>query len=102
MSIQQERNSGRILDFVISCRVAKKKVESAIITSLHEVLRPYHINSLQALLVKTKKNGPLAEVFHELPFDVVSENEHQTIYELSDLEHIPDEGILKILNHSDV
>ena len=102
MSIQQERNSGRILDFVISCRVAKKKVESAIITSLHEVLRPYHINRLQALLVKTKKNGPLAEVFHELPFDVVSENEHQTIYELSDLEHIPDEGILKILNHSDV
>jgi len=51
---------------------------------------------------EVRKNGPLAEVFHELPFDVVSENEHQTIYELSDLEHIPDEGILKILNHSDV
>jgi len=96
LSVQTEGTTGRIVDFVVSCRVAKKKVENAIITSLRNVLAPKGINSLRANLIRTKKNGPLSEVFRELPFTVVSDSEQSTSYELNDLQSIEDEGILKI------
>jgi FkbH-like protein len=98
LSVQTEGTTGRIVDFVVSCRVAKKKVENAIITSLRNVLAPKGINSLRANLIRTKKNGPLSEVFRELPFTVVSDSEQSTSYELNDLQSIEDEGILKIEN----
>lgn len=96
LSVQAEGTQGRIVDFVVSCRVAKKKVENAIITSLKERLPAYGITSLTAHLIRTKKNGPLSEVFRELPFNVVSDNDQQTVYELPDLQRITDNQIIKI------
>lgn len=97
LSLQIDGSEGRITDFVVSCRVAKKKVENAIITSLKEPLAARGIQRLKAMLIRTKKNGPLSEVFRDLPFNVVSDDERQTVYELPDLQKITDSGIIKIV-----
>ncbi len=96
LSIQIVGAQGVIVDFVVSCRVAKKKVENAIITSLKKILPSYGITSLTAHLIRTKKNGPLSEVFRELPFNVLSDDEQQTVYELPDLQRITDNQLISI------
>lgn len=70
----------RIVDLVISCRVAKKRVEHAVIAWLagKEAARGHA--TLQATLIKSKKNGPLADVFSELPFTVSGEDEARIEY----------------------
>ncbi|UKK51569.1 HAD-IIIC family phosphatase [Prevotella sp. E13-17] len=96
LSLQIEGSEGSITDFVVSCRVAKKKVENAIITSLKEPLAIRGVERLKATLIRTKKNGPLSEVFRDLPFNIVSDDERQTVYLLPDLQKIADSGIIKI------
>ena len=96
LSLQIDGNEGRITDFVVSCRVAKKKVENAIITSLKGPLAARGIKRLRAMLIRTKKNGPLSEVFRDLPFNIVGDDERQTVYELPDLQKISDSGIIRI------
>ena len=51
LSLQIDGSEGRITDFVVSCRVAKKKVENAIITSLKEPLAARGIQRLKAMLI---------------------------------------------------
>ena len=58
----------RILEFAISCRVAKKKCEQAILSALVERFALLGIRELWADLVKTGRNQPLIDVFNELPF----------------------------------
>ena len=96
ISIKLEGEKAEIIDFVISCRVAKKKVEQAIIISLKDILAKRGVIQLSANLIKTKKNGPLASVFQELPFRCEMETENNIIYVLDDVSTIKDPGIITI------
>lgn len=87
MSIELQEENAFIRDLVISCRIAKKKVENAIIISLRDVLIQKGVKFLYAKLIKTKKNGPLIEVFNELPFNITLDSDKFKEYylELNDL-----------------
>lgn len=85
LSVCIEGDKARIVDFVISCRVAKKKIENAIITSLAKTCAKIQISTIEAKLILTKKNGPLAAVFTELPFSKVSEDAKSIFYRLDNL-----------------
>jgi len=64
-----ERGSNPVLvDFVLSCRIAQKKVEHAFLEWLAANLRSSGWTELEVNLVVTKKNKPLRLVFGELPF----------------------------------
>jgi len=59
-------------NFVMSCRVARKHVEHAFYAWLGVTMR--HQQGARRLLVeliRTAKNGPLAKVFEEMPFNTV-------------------------------
>ena len=96
ISIHINGNKATIKDFVISCRVAKKKVEQSIIIALKPLFIQRGITCLNAKLIKTKKNGPLAAVFDELPFEKETESELNILYSINDINQIPDKGIMKI------
>lgn len=96
MSLHIEEKTARIIDFVISCRIAKKKVEAAIIRSIKPCLLERGVKSISANLIVTKKNGPLVGVFKELPFSIVEEDAHHILYALNNLEEITNDKIIEI------
>lgn len=96
VSIKLDDTRAIIQDLVISCRVAKKKVEDTIIYSLKEDVLRRKIKTLNADLIKTKKNSPLTSVFSGLPFKVIEENDQVIKYEIGDLNSVNDPGIIEI------
>ena len=98
MSMHMDGKKARIMDLVISCRIAKKKVENAIVRSLRPLLLKKGIDSIEAQLIVTKKNSPLVNVFKDLPFDVVSENPEKIHYLLKDVSLIDEDNIIEIKN----
>lgn len=97
LSVKIDGPKATIVDFVISCRVAKKKVEEACIFSMKDKLIEKGICSIEAKLIKTKKNGPIAAVFDDMPFKVLSSDENKILYVLDDLSNIKDSDIIKIV-----
>ena len=96
MSIKVEGTTAKILDFVISCRIAKKKVEEAMVQSAMQILKTHtKVVAIQAELVRTKKNKPLVDVFQTLPFELVAENANQIVYVMS---NIKNQGKNEIIN----
>ena len=89
----------RIMDLVISCRIAKKKVENAIVRSLKPILLEKCVESIEAQLIVTKKNSPLVNVFRDLPFDIVSESPELIHYLLKDVKTIDEDNIIEIKNN---
>ena len=86
----------QIVDLVISCRIAKKKVEAAIVRSLKNRLLQLGVESIAANLIVTKKNGPLVGVFMDLPFEKKEEDEKHILYELPSITKIKDDEIIDI------
>ena len=95
LSLHLDGNMAVIKDFVISCRVEKKKVEEACICSLREVLKKRGISQISAKLIKTKKNGPIAAVFDDLPFKIVRSDNASIDYLLESVDDMVDRGIVK-------
>lgn len=91
-----ENDTATITDFVISCRVAKKKVENAIIRAMANQLSDKGIRELHAYLIITKKNGPLTDVFKELPFEEVSQDEKSLHFVIIDLKGIGQQDIIGV------
>ena len=99
MSLHLEGIKARIVDLVISCRIAKKKVENAIVRSLKPILVEKGVVSIEAQLIVTKKNSPLVSVFKDLPFDIVDESPQLIHYLLKKVEDIDDDNIIAIENN---
>ena len=76
--------------------MAKKRVEEAIICTLAQILAKKDIHALNARLIRTKKNGPLASVFEELPFKMESSDNDSIQYYLQPLDKIEQPQIIKI------
>ncbi len=85
-----------ISELVISCRIAKKRVEHAFLRWVAVNAQNHGATRLIAKLVRTDRNGPLASVFQETPFDVVSEDEREIEYQLDLSTPWPDEHIVSI------
>jgi len=96
ISLKINDKDAQINDLVISCRIAKKKVENAMIFALKHILILHGIKKLEACLIKTKRNGPLSSVFNELPFQVIENTNEKTIYVIENIGTLEDENILNI------
>lgn len=72
-SLDERGAEPRLVDLVISCRVAQKMVERTLLEWFAERAKARGHRVIQAELKKTKKNGPLRAVFETLPFTVVED-----------------------------
>jgi len=84
----------RIQDLVISCRIAQKHVEHALIYWVSQKLKQEGYHNLLAHLIISKRNGPLVAVFQDLPFIVIEENNKNILYKIPDLDQVEDEHII--------
>lgn len=96
VSVRLDGCTAYINDLVISCRIAKKKVEKAIIISIKDDLLKNGVNTLNADLIVTKKNSPLVEIFSQLPFDIVEKDEFHILYMIKDISKLTDDGIIEL------
>jgi FkbH-like protein len=71
-SVDERGDTPRLLDLVISCRVAQKRVEHTFFEWLAERERGRGASTLEAELVSTPRNGPLRRVLDELPFEAAA------------------------------
>ena len=78
----------KIVDFVLSCRVAKKHCEHEVLHRLMLLGKDAGIEMFCVELVKTGLNAPLVAVFDELPFRVeqIEENRLCYTYQLSSMD----------------
>lgn len=85
-----------IMDFVLSCRVAQKKVEHAFFAWLAKLVKQQNKTQLLAELIPTGKNGPLAQVFEDMKFKQLKKDQEKIILALS-LDHEINAGdIIKV------
>ncbi len=80
--VQDNAHAIRIKDFVVSCRIAQKKVELCVIETLAQYLYKQGYQQVLATLRKTKKNTPLTQVFLEMPFHKIFESEEKIDFEM--------------------
>ena len=78
-----ERAEPTVRDFVLSCRVAQKHVEHAFFGWLADREAARGARVVRAELVRTTRNGPLQQVFADLPFVRSQDDGDRVLYELS-------------------
>ena len=94
----EKRDSDLILhDFVMSCRVALKKIERAFFNHILSQESSLKFNLLKIHAVKTTRNTPLREQLALMPLKVVAEDEQSIDYEFSIGEKFVDDGIIMIV-----
>ncbi len=67
--VEKGEDSNKILDFVISCRVAQKMIEDAFVTWLSKRMRAEGKMYLLADYVKTNRNAKILSVFEAIKFE---------------------------------
>jgi len=85
-----------IQDLVISCRIAQKHYEHALIYWIAGKMMRDGYSDLRAVLVKTGRNTPLTAVLRDIGFCVTKETDLTTEYLLADLSGIRDEMIVSV------
>ena len=83
-SIIEKKESITITDFVISCRVANKKVEHTFIQSIYEEYSLLGYKSIYMNYKKTVKNGPIYKVVKDLNMKQVKIKDELETYEYND------------------
>lgn len=86
----------KMVDLVISCRIAQKRYEYALFFWLANKLKTLNFSSLDVNLMITKKNGPLLNLFSEMPFETIEKNDDVIRYRLDSLDKVIDEGIITL------
>lgn len=83
-------------DFVLSCRVAAKRVENAWFQWLSERLRRTGCDRLQARFIRTERNGVLREALTAVGFGTVSQDHQSELLELATDRDTPAADIVRI------
>lgn len=95
-SVDESQKTPVLKDFVLSCRVARKKVEHAFLQWLASREAAQGKQVLFAELVRTDRNKPLLQVFDDLHFRPGSQNSGRSLMELP-LQPCPaDEYIVRV------
>lgn len=97
-SVDERGPTVHLVDFVISCRVAQKRLEHAFLQWLSERESRKGKNLLEVKLVRTKKNSPLMDVFENLPFNIKEENENYILMDLPLDEALADDDIIEVID----
>lgn len=97
-SIKQGNGEPVVQDFVLSCRVAQKKVEHTFFNWLALKEKEKENSHLFAKLIKTERNSPLFQVFSELPFTIKKQKDNLILMKLDLNEKIYDRDIIKVID----
>ncbi len=81
-SIDEKKEIPVLQDFVISCRVAQKRVEQTFLKWLANREVNNKRNALRVIFTKTKLNGPLLKPFEEIPFKLINNEGNRMLMEL--------------------
>lgn len=87
-SVDERGDAPVVDDFILSCRVAQKRVEHTLFEWLANREQSLGYQMLLARLVVTDRNGPLRKVFEDLPFRRNSEEGRNVMMEMP-LEGLP-------------
>jgi FkbH-like protein len=81
-----ESNDAYLHDFVLSCRIAQKKIEHSFLSKLIPYLHRLGYCVLHVTAAKTGRNFPMIKVFEDLHFEIVGESEsiQKMRYDLSE------------------
>jgi FkbH-like protein len=82
-SVDERGEPPLVLDYVLSCRVAQKRVEQTFFEWLGQREAELGAERLQADLIETPRNVALRRIFEELPFRAVERDPPRIRYELS-------------------
>lgn len=82
-SLDRSASDPLLLDLVISCRVARKRVEHALLLHLARQARAAGAGHLLARFVPTDRNAPLSDVFRELPFERSPQEDGATLFRMA-------------------
>lgn len=82
-SIVDIKDTPTITDFVISCRVANKKVEHTYITYLANKYKKRNHQLLKMNYVKTAKNGPIFKVVEDMKMNKEEPDDNYEIYSIN-------------------
>jgi FkbH-like protein len=85
-----------IHDFVISCRVAQKLVENALVFWLAQKLVVSEKRFLTAEYIQTKKNAQILSVFEEIKFRKEDKGNGNWMLRLDIQEHMPENNIITV------
>ncbi len=77
------QNEPVITDFVMSCRVMGKRVEYAIISDIEAELREEGKKELYASYLPTAKNTPVKQLFEQLGYELIREEDGRKHYRIS-------------------
>ncbi len=83
VSLQVSNNAPCITDFVLSCRIAQKKIEHYFFYHLAQLLSDAGFLQLIIKLKRTSKNAPLRHVFTVMPFSLIKEEDDMASYVLN-------------------
>lgn len=79
-SVDMSGSDPKTNNFVMSCRVAKKHVEHTFYGWLGNHMKQRHgAQRLLVELIRTAKNGPLSQVFEEMPFTAIRTEGNSTL-----------------------
>ena len=100
-SVSERSETPLVLDFVLSCRVAQKRVEHTFFAWLarRETTRGAH--GLRAELTKTSRNTPLVKVFDDLPFTVLGAEGPKLLLELPLNEAHESDSVIELCSEID-
>jgi len=98
ISVDEKGREAIVHDFVISCRVAQKRVEHAFFWWLAERERRRGGDILGAELVLTERNGPLVKVFEDLPFKRLAEQGAGVTLEMALGSPIPMQDVIEVID----
>ena len=71
---EKTRNGWKLVDFVMSCRVAQKKIERALFNYFTSTMATDEVLSIR--VEKTDRNMPLCDELHKMPFEnMVDDND---------------------------
>lgn len=90
-----------LADFVLSCRVAKKKLENAWFKWLLGKLRRLSSQKLKAMFIPTKRNSEMLAVLKEVGFVEIEKQEGALWLELECERHVPASDIVNIVDETE-
>ena len=101
-SFVKNESSYELHDFVMSCRVAMKKIERAFFNHIIENLDKNTFKTLKIHSLKTTRNAPLREQLQNMPFTVVSDKDDSVDFVFNTSDSFVDDKVIKIDEKQDV
>jgi FkbH-like protein len=95
-SVDEARDEPLVLDFVLSCRVAQKRVEHSYFQWLADRQALRGRRRLRAVFTRTAKNAALFRVFEETPFERVAERDGEQHLELDLTRRVVERPVMRV------